>query len=240
MIFENKVEKYLNGKKFSAGLSVKWTSNSNEKEMPRLNYLENIAEDKNIIHVGCVDHLSLVKEKIEQNIWLHKRLDDVANRCIGIDINTEGLNFLRNDLGYNDVYEMDIINDAMISQIKKAKWDYLILGEILEHVDDPTLFLSKLRENFKGHCKSIVITVPNAFKLVNFRRSLKNEELINTDHRFWFTPYTLAKVCTQAGMSVTKFEILLDKAIPRKRFVKKFLLSRYPLFRDIIVMQINL
>lgn len=133
-----------------------------------------------------------------------------------------------------------IITLQLISQISNEKWDYLILGEILEHLDDPTLFLKKLKANFKDHCESIVITVPNAFKLVNFRRALRHEELINTDHRFWFTPFTLAKVCASADLSVEEFEIVLDKPIGLRRILKKILSSRYPMLRDIIIMKLNM
>lgn len=240
MIFEQFIFDYLSGSKFSAGLAIECKETNVKQPIYRLDYLEKLARNKKIIHVGCVDHLPLIQKKIDENTWLHKRLNNVASRCLGIDINKDGLNYIQNKLGYKDVYEMDIINDTMISQISNEKWDYLILGEILEHLDDPTLFLKKLKANFKDHCESIVITVPNAFKLVNFRRALRHEELINTDHRFWFTPFTLAKVCASADLSVEEFEIVLDKPIGLRRILKKILSSRYPMLRDIIIMKLNM
>ena len=240
MIFEQFIFDYLSGSKFSGGLVVECKDSKDKQIIYRLDCLEKLTKNKKVIHVGCVDHLPLIEKKIDENTWLHKRLDKVATKCLGIDINQEGLDFLRHKLGYQDVYQMDIINDSMISQISGEKWDFLILGEILEHVDDPTLFLKKLKANFKDHCDSIIITVPNAFKLVNFRRALKHEEFINTDHRFWFTPFTLAKVCVGAGLNIDGFELVLDKPVGLRRILKKILVSRYPMLRDIIVMKLNM
>ena len=36
----------------------------------------------------------------------------------------------------------------------------------------------------------------------SFAASRHSSELINSDHRYWFSPYTIAKVMLQAGMEL--------------------------------------
>ena len=91
-------------------------------------------------------------------------------------------------------------------EVKDMQFDYVILGEMLEHVNDPVFFLRNIKEKLKSNVSKIIITVPNALR---FRRVFDrfynrgnriNEEYINSDHRYWFTPYTIAKVCMQSGI----------------------------------------
>jgi hypothetical protein len=45
-----------------------------------------------------------------------------------------------------------------------------------------------------------VVTVPNALSLRNAVQALGGVERINTDHRAWFSPFTLLKVLADAGL----------------------------------------
>jgi hypothetical protein len=238
MLFEKKVETYIKGDNFSNGLKVKILSHSEDKiAKNRLDYLEEIVNNKTVIHVGCVDHLPLIEEKRKNNVWLHERLVRSSSKCLGIDINEEGLYYLKDKLAYKDVLQMDIITDEIPSQIQKHHWDYMIMGEILEHVDNPVLFLSELRKKFSISVNCLILTVPNAFRYTNFVYGLKNIEFINSDHRFWFTPYTLAKVCAMAGFSVEKYYLCQGFQLPRRKFLTKLLLQKFPLLNDTIVLK---
>jgi hypothetical protein len=47
-----------------------------------------------------------------------------------------------------------------------------------------------------------VITVPNAWTQTTMHMANQSAEIINSDHRYWFTPYTLSKVIVQAGLEL--------------------------------------
>jgi hypothetical protein len=47
---------------------------------------------------------------------------------------------------------------------------------------------------------NIFITVPYAFGLRQMFSGIKKIEYNNSDHRYWFSPYTIAKVCIEAGI----------------------------------------
>lgn len=238
MEFEKKITPYLESKKFSNGLKVEFRSNGTPM-YTRMEYIESVVSGKKIIHLGCTDHIPLIKDKIKQNQWFHKRLTDKTSRCLGVDINEEALKYVHEELGYEDLILHNIISDPPHEKIIEAKWDYLILGEILEHVNDPTLFLNTLTTKYGAFIDKMIITVPNAFDYKNFYYSLNNIELINTDHRFWFTPYTLSKIAVEAGLKVDSFDFCLPGELGKRNYVKRFFLARYPAFRETLVMTLN-
>lgn len=247
MKFSSSVPQYLTGELFSNGLSV--PISEPESNIPnRLQILEELVTGKAILHMGCVDHIPLIEKKIRENQWLHARLDASASRCLGVDINAEGIRYLQENLGYKDVIHANLLVDDPV-EIHQRHWDFMIMGEILEHLDEPVSFLRALHERYTGIIDRLVLTVPNAFALANFFNALHHQEIINTDHRFWFTPFTLAKVAMKAGMQVNSFRFCEStspapttyKGRPAIRpIIRNTFLKKYPAFRDTLVMEVVL
>lgn len=157
-----------------------------------------------VIHLGACDHKNLIDDKIRRNEWLHKLLTENSSQCIGFDINEESVKYCHS-IGWKNIYFLDMISQyeqvyEKISYLKK--WNYLIAGEIVEHLDNPVAFLKCLNEYYKNRIDKIIITVPNAFRINNVKFSLEGKEGINTDHRYWFTPYTICKVVHRAGFKI--------------------------------------
>lgn len=194
---------YLRGEKFSNSLSIPY---SYKQPIPnRVELLTQLSAGKKIIHLGCLDHLPLIDQKVKAGQWLHKRITEVASRCIGIDINEEAKKHVETHYQINNILIKDITSDN-IPEITQSTWDYAILGELLEHIDNPVDYLAGIRQKYGKHVKEIVITIPNGFTRQNFRRAKVSAELINSDHRYWFTPYTIAKVMFHAGIEVTEIQ----------------------------------
>ena len=168
---------------------------------------------------------------------------------MGIDINKEGIDFLKSELGYQDIKCADILNDE-IPDITEHSWDYLLMGEVLEHIDDPVLFLSRIKEKFSGVIGQLLITVPNAFAWLNVKYALKHMEFINSDHRYWFTPYTLGKILIRADIRVGDFRFCeylpptrgagVAGGLGRIFSLGNFLRKRYPALRNVLVMEAEL
>lgn len=199
-----------------------------------------------MLHVGCVDHLPLIDEKIEAETWMHEILCSVAAKCGGIDTNAEGIEALRKR-GYDDLWVGDP-SETTDSDLMSRDWDVLFLGEMLEHVDDPVGFLRRLHVVWAGRAETVVVTVPNALSWSTIRGGLgAGTEVVNTDHRYWFTPFTLAKVAHQAGFDVEQlymcesFEYgLTGGAFSRlKQSVLAWGLRRRPIFRSVIVAELG-
>ena len=228
---------YLSGKKFDNYVELKIPVENKNVLESRNSLLKRLVKGKKIIHVGCVDHMEIIDEKIRIGEWVHQILDESASRCLGIDIFAPGIEYMKTKLGYSDVLCHDLIADPPSDVILNEQWDYILLGEILEHVDNPVQFLSAIKSKYGTVIKKIIVTVPNAFNLNNFRKVFKDIEHINSDHRYWFTPYTLSKVYTMAGVRPEKVYTCLFMEPNTRGTISKMALKRYPLLRDSLILE---
>ena len=141
----------------------------------RFEVLEALARGKRVVHVGCIDHVPLLAAKILNRTWLHARLSSVASRCIGIDINRDGVARARHEFGVENVFYGDVAAAASIAPLLTGQWDYVILGEVLEHIDNPVAFLASVAANYGERIGRIVVTVPNAFRGGNLLAAVRNQ-----------------------------------------------------------------
>jgi hypothetical protein len=56
--------------------------------------------------------------------------------------------------------------------------------------------------------------------------------MINTDHRFFFTPFTLAKVASDAGLILTSIQMA---HYSQAGLIKRALLNKFPLLAEDLV-----
>lgn len=234
---EPEVSFFLRGEKFSNKLPVKIAGKN--KLISRIDLICDLVKDKKVLHLGCVDHLPLIQEKIRNNTWLYKRIEEKAALQSGIDTAVDGVEYMRNNLGYPNVHCVDIMKEAIPPAIQQVRWDYLIMGELLEHIDDPVAFLKQLHQRFSGNVDKLLITVPNALSAKNFVYALRNKECINTDHRYWFTPFTLHKIVHLSGYQKIEHDFAsyfpLSSGKPVRNFFLRKLFESYPPLRSNLV-----
>jgi hypothetical protein len=197
MKFEPQILKYLNGESFQTSLTVDIVKTKYEI-IPRETAITELIKNSNVIHIGCSDHIQVINEKIKSNTWLHKLLTDNSSNCIGIDIDRESIGYIKNNLGYTNVFHGDILTDDF-DELKQIRWDYVVFGEIMEHIDNPVNFLKVFKTRYGENVERFIITVPSIYNKRQFGNMLKFKEVINSDHRFWFTPYTISKIVAEAG-----------------------------------------
>jgi Methyltransferase domain len=196
---------YIEGKKFADLIPFKIQQRG--KLQDRMDFVESLIQGKSVLHVGCLDHLPLIEQKIKDNRWFHGRISQSASTCLGVDINLEGIEFVRSNLGINNICYGKIDSSEKIPEIANSYWDYVVLGEVLEHIDNPVDFLNKFLNTYRSCFEKIILTVPNAFRIGNFLAAMKSQELINSDHRYWFSPYTAWKVAHQAGFQIDAIQM---------------------------------
>jgi hypothetical protein len=239
MKISKEIREYLVGNKFDSYVKFKPVYYKDDFVLiNRQDYLMRVLKGKKVIHVGCIDHVEMIREKIKNNEWLHSEINKVADKVLGVDINQAGIEFVKDTFNIANIINCDLTSvENKAQEIISEKWDYILLGEILEHVDNPVLFLQQLKRNYGGHIKRIIITVPNAFYLRNIEAVLfKKYEQVNSDHRYWFTPYTLAKVMFMAGIEVEDFSCHIMGDIASRGFFHKIIYRNFPMLRTGIVM----
>lgn len=197
MKIDSEVLKFLKGDTFQTSLTIS-LSKSKHDNISREAFITDMTKGTRVIHIGCSDHIQVINEKIETNTWLHKLLTDNSEKCIGIDIDKESIDYIKNELGYKNVFRGDITSDHF-DEIKSDKWDFAVFGELIEHLDNPVNFLKSFKEKYGENVTRFIITVPGIYNRRQFRNMLNYKEIINSDHRFWFTPYTISKVVASAG-----------------------------------------
>jgi len=197
MKIEPNVLKYLKGEAFQSSLNVE-ISNEKHRMITRESAITEIIRNTDVIHIGCSDHIQIINDKIKNNIWLHKLISENSKRCIGIDIDKESIEFIKKELGYQNVFYGNILTDEF-KNITESKWDYAVFGEIVEHLDDPVHFLKVFKTKYGENVSRFIITVPTVYNKRQFTNMMNYREVINSDHRFWFTPYTISKVLVSAG-----------------------------------------
>lgn len=234
--FDSAYDGFFAGTEFTPALSARLARP--ELNVPvRMEVLLALATGQRVVHVGCVDHLPILEEKLAQGAWLHGQLCNIAERCYGVDLNTEGIERLR-EKGYKDLASHDLSSAEALPDIVENQWDLLLLGEVIEHIDNPGEFLSAIRKTYAGSIKQMLVTTPNALCYSNFRHALRQRELVSSDHRCWYSPLTLAKVMTLAGFKVQWVSFCQYEVRPRTP-LEHLLLRACPALRDTILMLVN-
>jgi len=230
---------YLLGEKYTNALSIPFIFDDLDfRYRTQIDILCEIAAGKKIIHLGCVDHnIDTVKHKMKRKKWLHARLCEKAERCFGIDIEEEGIRYMQEGLGYSDSACVDIFSEEFEALALSDDWDFLFIPEVLEHIEAPLAFLARIAEKYRKRFDKLVLTVPNGLSRDNYLLAKQGREVINSDHRFWFSAYTLAKCVAGAGFDLEEIRMCRHGTINWRAFRRNRFYRKYPLLRNDILCQ---
>jgi hypothetical protein len=226
---EGSAEDYFLGRSFKASLTIAIKPNGDV--LPRTERLTGLVQGLSVLHIGCCDHAPLLKETLSEGLWLHANLTKVARRCFGIDIDSSAVEQVKSTTGFDNLIAADITQPG-IHDIASSQWDVALFGDVLEHVYAPVAFLSAFRENYGSTVKKIIVSVPNCMRAGNVRGALGNWEMLNSDHCFEFSPYTLAKVVTLAGFHVEEFYFSTFRAV---RFPRSIIYRYWPYLAQTLI-----
>ena len=79
--------------------------------------------------------------------------------------------------------------------------DLVVAGEVIEHLDAPGPFLRAMRVLTRPDGR-LVLTTPNAYRVLNFLAPLSGAELVHPDHTAWHSPRTLRTLLERNGWAV--------------------------------------
>jgi|GEM_PF-3449272 len=123
--------------------------------------------NKTVLNVGCA-----------QNPQLHHLLAGKSAGAVGIDIDAKGIRALKKK-GYR-VFTMNA------EEIRfKEKFDCIIAGELIEHLNNPGLFLEKAYEHLNPKGK-LIITTPNISSIFLYLLVVCFDKTQDPTHVYYF------------------------------------------------------
>jgi SAM-dependent methyltransferase len=160
--------------------------------------LVEFAKERRVVHVGFVDERCM-EDKLERGRWLHERLRQVASSIVGLDTSEEGVRWAR-EHGL-EAHVVDAQSANAVAELGLEPADVVIAGEVIEHLDAPGPFLRAMPD-LLAPGGVLVITTPNAYRLLNFLAPAAGLELIHPDHTAWHSPHTLRNLLERNGWQV--------------------------------------
>ena len=200
---------------------------------------------KKVVHIGATDH-PFTKERWDRGDLLYLRIAQNAEQQIGIDLSSEAAEFLNKQKLKNSEVIIQNMNNLHNLEIQP---DIIIFGDTLEHLINLGTALENLKQMMTPKTE-LLISVPNAFYIVNFIYAIFRMEHQHPDHSVAFTYKTLTQLLDKNDFWIEDFkfshlDISLDKSIINFRGgLMRFLalaFSRFsPVFAETLLVTVKL
>ena len=175
------------------------------KIVQRLDFLKEICKGKKVLHLGCTNY-PYTNEVLDNGTLLHSQLEKIAESLFGFDYDQKGLDILQNK-GVKNLYQADVekLEDVVLDE----KFDVIISGEMIEHLNNPGLFLNGIKR-FMNLQTDLVITTINAycglrFVLYFLRGKGGVQEAVHPDHVAYYSYATLNLILQRHSLDVREF-----------------------------------
>lgn len=156
--------------------------------------LRELCQGRNVLDIGCVGHAS----RIGSDVWLHAELAEVADKCLGIDVDGPGVE--RVISGGYDAVLCDITSDALPDEVtNRAPFDVVVAGEVIEHLPAPQSLLT-FAMKVLGPGGTLVVTTPNPYAPGRVRAGQRGAVIENVDHVVYAFPSGIAEMADRTGM----------------------------------------
>lgn len=179
----------------------------------RMEKISNHIDKGNVLDVGC--HHALLCDYL--------KIKDI--KYYGIDISKQRVKASLQRAPNAVIVQQDVMNGI---PFPNKMFDYVVLGEILEHVENTVYLLRECRRVLKTKGK-LIITTPNARSFLSIMASLFNYHQYSlVVHLHTFSRYELENILKITGFEVKKMETLYFRLIPKKRINFEPMLKLFP------------
>lgn len=172
---------------------VQWIRKFRKAERKdKFSFIVSYCKGKTVLDVGCIGQ----DKGVDHNDWLHGRIQKVAERLVGSDINSEEIGKL-NSQGF-EIYLPEELN-------ANDQYDLIVMGDVIEHVNDPGAFLSFYSDFLKPDGEMIICT-PNSFGIRYFIQVLVyGKPGTNDEHTISFDPYVILELFKRINLKPVEF-----------------------------------
>lgn len=166
----------------------------------RKEYLVKTAEGKRTLHLGCADALH-IHEDLNLDQFLHARLQRVSKSLVGVDFASDAIDKLKLLMPECEFIHADV---ERLDLAPTPPFDVVIAGELIEHLNNPGLFL----ECAKRHLSDdgvLVISTPNLMAFKVFMNGFRGVQHIHPDHSIGFTFSLLETLLERHDLVIEKW-----------------------------------
>ncbi len=171
----------------------------------RVSFIKQASRGKKVLHLGCTNY-PYTQDSIEQEMLLHFDLEKIADEIYGFDFDQAGLDILEKN-GSKNMFQADLekLDDVKLD----TTFDVIIAGEMIEHLNNPGLFLQGIKR-FMNADTELVITTINAYSAMRFamyglRGKGGEVEPVHPDHVAYYSYKTLKLVVERNDLELKNF-----------------------------------
>jgi len=189
-----------------------------------------LCRDKKVLHIGATD-APYTKPKLDADLLLHAKIDKVAEDVLGIDIDQEAIDFLK-EQGMDNIIAFDMNKLEALDYTP----DVIIFGETIEHLMNQELAITNLKQIMSQDTK-LVVSTPNALWLNKVIDTLLQTEHQHPDHKVVFSLATLKNLFEANDMVVKEmyYTFLNRKRTGITKKLKKAFCKMFPGFSETLL-----
>jgi len=129
---------------------------------------------------------------INDEDWLHRKLDQQADEVVGVDTDRQGVSQMRAH-GYDAVH-----GDAQALAAVEGPFDVVVAAEVIEHLSAPGELFESVGDVLSPDGR-LVVSTPNPWALVYIRRAVTGTEPADPAHTCWLDRETLLTLADRQG-----------------------------------------
>lgn len=159
-----------------------------------------ICKWKNVLHIWAWD-APYTEEKYNKWTLLHKKLNDVCNKLIWIELDLNSIEFLSKKW-INNIIHQDL-NDISAIDI----WfdiDVIVFWETIEHIMNLKTFFDKIKDIMNKNTY-LLISTPNMNYSVIMMLAFLWIEMVHYDHNISFSYWTLKQLIEKNDLKLYKY-----------------------------------
>jgi len=162
-------------------------------------FVERAVAGKRVLDIGVVSHSA---RYFDEPGWRHGRIHKAAGYCLGLDI-LEPLVAELNSRGFN-VRCVDATSELDLGE----RFDTIFIGDVMEHVDNPSALLLFAKRHLSPGGRILAAT-PNPFSRKFVRQFLREGVVVvNLDHMAWFTPTMALEISRRIGLRLQAYHLV--------------------------------
>jgi len=171
----------------------------------RVDFIKQLCTGKKVLHLGCANY-PYTQNSIDNEMLLHTDLESSARQVYGFDFDQAGLDILA-ERGSTNLFRADLekLDEVSLSET----FDVIVAGEMIEHLNNPGLFLTGIRRFMNADTRLLLTTV-NAYCGMRFiwyglRGKRGEQEPVHPDHVAYYSYSTLSELVKRHALSVESF-----------------------------------